>query len=63
MGIVYVKDNSGANPRRSPKRRKPQYRRDMWQYLTVTGNIVTAESFDAAQRVAYLNGFGDVIPK
>ena len=61
--LVYVHDQSGANPRRKPKRRKPQYRREMWEYGTVTGNYVTAESAKAAQHLAYLQGFGEIIPK
>lgn len=59
--LVYVNDSSGSNPRKKPKRRIPEYRRDLFVFTTELGYLVTAPDRAVADRIAAQNLFGVII--
>lgn len=61
MPIIYVRDNSGANPRKKPKKRIPEYRRDLFVFTTELGFKVTAENREKADRIAAQNLWGVIL--
>lgn len=58
---IYVNDRSGTMPRKSPVRRKPDYRRDMWTFDTLFGKQVQATSRENAEKLAAELGLGPVL--
>lgn len=56
--MIYVRDTSGAIPRKTPKPRLAQSRMEMWEFVTECGYKITARNIEIANKLSLANGWG-----